>query len=680
MKFLRIVIVISYACIAHAQDFPRNEMDFSRITDELVSMQDDDIPYEELYENYLLLFSNPINLNRATADQLRQLNLLTESQIAKLCDHIVRHGKLLSVYELQAIDEFDISTCHKLMPFVIVTPEENELNAAFVSRLYKEHSSYFVARYERTAERFQGFRSSEDHTRFRGAPYKMYLRMRSVKSNDFSYGFTLEKDPGEQLQWAPEKKLFGFDYMSCHLQVMNKKRITNLILGDFQFQFGQGLLLGTAFGAGKGGETITTIRKPNPGFMPYTSVNESGGMRGVAATLRVRPGIFISPFYSNAKRDATLYYDNILSFSSLTAGGLHRNLVELAKRRNLGERMYGAVLNFKTATLDGGVIFQTLEYDHPMIRFPNAYNQFAFRGDRSSNAGIFINYIWKNINLFGEAAKSLNGGSGIVAGSLISFSRELDMAVLYRKYDENFYTFYGNALGENSTSQNETGFYFGLKYRFDRRFTLAGYADLFSFPWLKFRVYSPTRGNECLLRLNFQPSRKTTAFFQYRREAKPRNSGLESTVYSLENTIKHNATINFDHQLSLRLKLKTRAQFSMVDVEGRRSRGMVILNDLVWSAGKFEFAGRHALFDTDNFDNRQYVYERDVWLAYSLPAYDGWGLRNFAIIEYKFNRGVSISAKYSRTYYKDRQEIGSGLQMIRGNTRNDVKLQLVMRF
>jgi hypothetical protein len=118
----------------------------------------------------------------------------------------------------------------------------------------------------------------------------------------------------------------------------------------------------------------------------------------------------------------------------------------------------------------------------------------------------------------------------------------------------------------------------------------------------------------------------------------------------------------------------------MVDVEGRRSRGMVILNDLVWSAGKFEFAGRHALFDTDNFDNRQYVYERDVWLAYSLPAYDGWGLRNFAIIEYKFNRGVSISAKYSRTYYKDRQEIGSGLQMIRGNTRNDVKLQLVMRF
>ncbi len=94
--------------------------------------------------------------------------------------------------------------------------------------------------------------------------------VRASKPGDFSFGFTLEKDEGEKLQWNPSQKMYGFDYISFHGQLLNKKRIINLLVGDFQGQFGQGLTLGIS-GVGKGGETITSIRRSNIGFVPYTS-------------------------------------------------------------------------------------------------------------------------------------------------------------------------------------------------------------------------------------------------------------------------------------------------------------------------------------------------------------------------------------------------------------------------
>ncbi|MDZ7646335.1 MAG: hypothetical protein U5K54_03650 [Cytophagales bacterium] len=61
-------------------------------------------------------------------------------------------------------------------------------------------------------------------------------------------------------------------FFSFHAQVLNKGKFKNLIVGDYQAQFGQGLILGSAFGIGKSAEAVTTIRRPNIGFMPYSSL------------------------------------------------------------------------------------------------------------------------------------------------------------------------------------------------------------------------------------------------------------------------------------------------------------------------------------------------------------------------------------------------------------------------
>lgn len=69
------------------------------------------------------------------------------------------------------------------------------------------------------------------------------------------------------------------DFWSIHGMVENYKGFRKIILGDYQLQFGQGLIFGAGFGVGKGSETINALERVNTGAKPYTSVIEGGFLR-----------------------------------------------------------------------------------------------------------------------------------------------------------------------------------------------------------------------------------------------------------------------------------------------------------------------------------------------------------------------------------------------------------------
>jgi hypothetical protein len=355
---------------------------------------------------------------------------------------------------------------------------------------------------------------------------------------------------------------------------------------------------------------------------------------------------------------------------------LHRNKNELGKRKKLIETNYGTVVSYKANKLDAGAIFQGIQFSIPVVKDPLAYNQFAFRGKQNLNGSIFATYTVNNVSLFTEAAKSVNGGSGIIAGVLASLHQKLDMAMLYRKYDRDYYSFYANAFAENTTAQNESGMYWGWKYTFSRKYNFAAYADLFKFPWLKFRSYKPSHGSEFLLRFNYQPSKKITMFAQFRQETKEKNQSLDNPLYLTNVAIKKNLSVNFDYTMHSKFRMKTRGQFSSYDFSNNKTHGMALLQDAVFSIGRFQFSVRYALFDTEDFDNRQYVFENDVWLSYSLPAYSGEGIRNYVLVEYRIRKQITIWVRYASTRYTDRNETGSGMDAIKENQVDDVKMQL----
>jgi hypothetical protein len=313
-------------------------------------------------------------------------------------------------------------------------------------------------------------------------------------------------------------------------------------------------------------------------------------------------------------------------------------------------------------------------------RAPQPYNQFSFRGHSNTNAGAFVNFNRNNFSFFTEYATSLGDGNAVVAGGLVSLTKKMELSVLYRNYGRNFHPFYNNALSENTASQNEKGFYWGWKYKFTRRYALSGYMDIFEFPWLKFRTYAPSRGLETLLRFTWQPTRTTVVFIQGRMETKARNDSEETVTYHLNETTKYNYWISFDYAVHPALRMKTRVQGSQFIAGSQKSRGILILQDVIVSLNKFKFSARYALFDTDDFDNRQYAYENDVFMSYSLPAYYGVGTRRYCVVQYKMNRMFTFWLRYSHTRYLHAETSGSGPEEIEGNKRNEIKFVARIKF
>src|SRR5260221_4454529 len=470
-----------------AQNYPRKDIDPSNLVDEIFAIQDLDLSYQDLYENYLQLISNPLDLNLATGEQFRSLYILKPDQIISILKYRAEAGPFISVYELQTI--LDRETFLKIIPFVTVPDATQSFNRNIFNRIGSEQNNYLLLRWSRTIEQQQGYsEKATPSNRYAGSPDNFYARFRTSRAGDFSLGFTLKKDAGEVIAWDPAKKYYGFDYLSFHLQTLNKGKIKNLIVGDYQAQFGQGITLGSVFGIGKNGEAVNTMRRPNLGFMPYTSVYEAGYFRGAAMSYSLGKNITLHTMASSRGRDGSLKQDTISStadyLSSFSYTGLHRTTTEFANRNSIHETNVASVIQYKKQSLDAGLIFHHTQFSVPLIRTSSVYNQFEFNGNSNTNAGGYINYNFNNFSFFSEFTQTINAGRAVVAGVLSSLTPKLDVSLVYRKFDRNFYSFYSNAIVENSIPQNETGLYWGWKYSFNKKYSLSGYLDMFSFPWM----------------------------------------------------------------------------------------------------------------------------------------------------------------------------------------------------
>jgi hypothetical protein len=607
--------------------------------------------------------------------------LLSDTQVETFLAYREEQGQLLDIYELQIIPGFDRATIEKLLPFVNVTDPSRRVNASLIRRMFSPGQSYFISRYERTLEEKAGFMFQDTTSRFKGSADKIYYRLRSSQPGDYSIGITGEKDPGEQMRFKPEENQWGFDFTSWHIQLLYKGKLKNIVVGDFQMQFAQGLLLGGAFGLGKGSESVSTSRKSNLGFLPSTSVIESVHQRGAAVTTQPLPDFNLSIFYARNLRDAAQQNaGDSLAVTAFQRTGFHRSKTELSNRKKVLENNLGAVFHLDKKTINAGIIVHAVDFDTPVRRTQTLYNQFAFTGSRNINAGLFLNYRYQNMCFFSEAGQTIRAGRGGIAGILMSATRNLDVSIVYRNYARNFHTFFSNAFSENTQPQNERGVYWGWKYKGGRAYTFSGYVDLFTFPWLAYRRYAPSRGYEWFLRMHYQPSRKASVYLQMREESKFRNLAEMETLYRLAEGLRRNVTVHCDYGVGDNIRLQSRMQYSNYAINENTTEGWALVQDISLTMGRFQFSGRHALFDTDHYDNRQYVYERDAWLSYSLPAYQGTGVRNYALIEFKAHKQRTIWLRYARTCLLKTEEIGSGPDLIMGNMRNDVKFQVRFKF
>ncbi len=667
----------------------KNDIDLEDFIERNFPIQDEDTNYEDIYEALFQLYQTPINLNQANREDLQALFVLSNIQINSFLNYRASNGRLLSIYELQAIPNFDLTTIRAILPFVQLTETNLQAdNRPLLKRITSEKNNYLILRMDRIIEQKAGY-TVEDSTRaYLGDPNRIYVRFRVQHTNDFSIGFTAEKDAGEQLNWNPAKSQYGADFFSAHFQLKNQGKLENIILGDYQLQLGQSLVYGAGFALGKGSETVATARRSNLGILPYTSVLETNFLRGVAATYRINNYLSFTALYSYNQLNASTQTDTIQSaeefFTSIRLQGFHRTASELEAKNRIGAQNIGGNLLFSTGSknLNIGINYLHTVYDRPFIRSPSKYNQYEFTGKTNFVSSFFSNYYWRNFHVFGEAAMSQSGGIGAIGGFIASISGSLQLSMVLRNYDRDFHTFYGTAFGENTRNINEQGVYFGLKKQFSNKFMLAAYWDKFSFPWLKFQADAPSNGNEYLARLTYNFSRQLSVYGQFRVENKERNvSGSEQTnLYEIANGQKRNYLINFDVRPKGIIHLKTRLQFSEFIINEQYSNGVALLQDINFDWRNFRLSARYAIFDTDDFQNRQYVYEKDVLYAFSIPAYQNIGTRTYVLAQYDFTKKFRLWVRWAQFNYTDTESIGNGTEEINGNTRTEFKCQLMLKF
>ncbi|MFD2514570.1 hypothetical protein ACFSRY_11895 [Pontibacter locisalis] len=679
---------------AEAQDYPRQQIDFDLFVQELFALQEeDDVPYEDFYETLLQYYQRPLDLNNTNPEELASLFILSRPQIASLFKHIRENGKLLSIYELQAVPGFDLITIYQLVPFVKV--EDAGLYSdqrPLWQRMIGEDNNALILRYERTLQMRRGYTpvdtNSRSTSRYLGSPEKLYLRYRTSHTRDYSFGVTAEKDAGEQFAWDKNTRRYGFDFYSAHLQLYNKDRFKTIAIGDYQLQFGQGLLFSSGYSVGKGSETITTVSRSNLGIRPYSSVLEYAFFRGGAVTYNLGR-VDATLFYSNKRIDANLQTQPDTSalrsdfFTGFQTTGFHRTATELSNKDQVREQIYGSNLSYQSTNnrFTAGLTASGTHYNAQVRKAGAPYQRFEFNGTSNFNIGTNYSYTWQNVYLFGETAVSKSGGTGTVNGLIANLSNKVEFAMLYRYYARNFHTFYGGAFGEATRNINEQGLYTGVKIKPLPKWEITAYYDRFKFPWLRYRIDAPSYGDEYLVRLLFKPSRQGSLYAQFRTESKGLNAADNSTSLDyVAQTLRRNYLLYYEFAPIKTVVLKSRVQFSSYEQESPQETGYLIAQDINFNWGNVRLSTRYAIFDTDSYDTRQYVYERDVLYAFSIPAFSGRGTRMYALLQFRLLRNLDVWIKYGMTHYRNQDSIGSGLETIEGPRRSDLKAQVRYKF
>ena len=237
------------------------------VIDELEEGSDASLIVEDL-EGYAV---TPLNINVASRDELSRLHLLNDIQIEQLLGYREKYGRVLSIYELNAIDALNPEILGRIEPFIWFGPAEEEAPRFSEMLQYGRHE--LLLRSNGTLQAAQGYKERPDGTvPFEGNRFRYYSRYRFQSGDAISAGITAEKDPGEAFFTGANPH--GFDFCSGHLSIKINHLIQDVTVGDYIIRSGQGLVIWQGFSMGKSLYALS-VSKTNQGIRPYTSTDEN---------------------------------------------------------------------------------------------------------------------------------------------------------------------------------------------------------------------------------------------------------------------------------------------------------------------------------------------------------------------------------------------------------------------
>ena len=538
--------------------------------------EDGDLAYEDIEEELLSIAENPMDLNKVTGEDLSRLMFLSDEQIDAILMYQYQHG-FREVYELQLIDCLKDYEIRNLLPFVEVKGERLEVKGK--EMYFREVFHY--AKHEMTLR--VDVRNMED---FVGDPMYGKLRYRFNYQNRVQAGVTIDRATG--VPW--EKINYG-----GYIQLKDIGPMRTIVAGNYQANFGYGLVVGSPFKRGKSAY-IQSTATTDEGLKKFSSVGDSYNyFHGVGATARVK-WADLSAFYSlrQGKEDA---WNHVVGVNAT------------ARWRKLKVGVTGV------ETL--GLLGDEAKGERDM-----GYGQLAM--------GANVRYNWGKVDVWGEVAASHaeHWGWGTIMGVRVNPISDLNLLAIYRYYSPEYDNIYANALSSKTRVYNEHGGYLGVEYNRLRNWQLSLFGDVWK------------EGYETMAQADFLSPKDNKMHMRLR--AKRKN---EIDTYS--------ARWNGVWELG-EWKLKTQVDANMVYEKEKWSYGFSVFQDVEYRFVKVPIVlqFRAQAFDAREWNNRVYMYENDVLYAYAIPFVYGLGGRFWLNARYKINDTFALYLRVSETVYQ----------------------------
>lgn len=687
-KILIIALATFFSSLVNAQqENPvqpggTTEQQLENLTEQQEGETEDDTYLQALVQ----LRKNPVNLNTAEESELRETRMVTDLQIQSLLRYRRLLGNLITIYELQSVPGWDMETIQKILPYVKVG-NVVPLSADLKQRFFGGQHSILV-RVQQNLEKSEGYlRPDSVESRYPGSPQRVFVRYKYVYRNLLQYGIVGDKDAGEE--FFKGRQTQGFDFYSFHLFARKLGPIKALALGDFTVNLGQGLIHWQSLAFKKSAE-ITNVKRQADVLRPYNSAGEYNFQRGIGATLRVNRNIDVTGFASYRKLDGSLNVVDTLQtnddfISSILNSGYHRTPSEVAKKNTISQTSIGGNISYRKNNLHLGFNGVAFKFSAPLTRDFQPYNQYSIQGKEWFNYSVDYSYTYRNVHFFGEAALDKTRSKAFVGGLLASLDPKVDASLVYRNIESSYQTLYGNAFTESTFPTNEKGLFVGLSIKPAYFFRIDAYTDMFSFPWLRYRVDAPTKGSEYLLQATYRPNKQVEVYTRFRNENKAINiSGLEMATRQLYVRPRQGWRTQVSYNVNKEVALRTRVELLWFDrqVKERAEQGFLSYLEARYKPFSKPFAmnARLQYFETDGFDSRLYSFESDVLYSYSIPQFIGKGFRYYFNVNYDVSKKMTVWFRWAQTVYSDVTSISSGLDEVAGNKKSEVKFQVLYNF
>ena len=586
---------------------------------------------EDIADYYGRLVRNPLNVNKASREDLERLCLLTDFQIASLLEYRKNHGAVLSATELQLVNGFEKHVVELLRPFIgFGEGSESSVGGRYVSGLLLKWSS----------------RKPKDE--LVGEPFYSRIKYTGEIAGKLRTGFQLEKDFGEKT-FAKGRMPLGdfssFYVMAEDVELGNKLAIKELLLGDYTARFGQGLVVWNAFSfGGSGGSNLQGTYKRGAAIVPYGSADESRFFRGGAVSLGRKLGRFAdlecTGFFSLKRVDASIKDGK---YTSLPDDGLHNTEASLTKRKTLREMVYGGNILLRLEKAKVGLNYVGYGFDRHNGRRVQEYSKYQMYDGMYGNFSVDWSLLIGKVRGFGEFAVDYGMQVAFLCGAQMRLGR-LETSLVYRNYSRGYIAPYAGAISSSGSCSNQNGVSLVMQRVISGK-KLSGGVDFTYYPWKRFNMDTASYTNRIWIKseaINESGSWNMKFYGKW-------GSGGEAVKLGIKGM--------FGKKLGRLFELKFRGEAVAADFRSAGYAVSALLRCSLWG-DRLRLLINGDYHNCMEWDCRIYMYEYDLPQSYSSSLMYGRGFGWYSMLSCILGRNCTVYVKTDGEY-----EVKIGLKM-----------------